>query len=93
MRGRFQPWPLALALAAPLLILLALLMALQRHGLDRLQVLPALLIGGSLMAYSVVARQRRRRALLLALRRDTLQTSPPASIYPTSSTSPLPRSR
>ena len=88
--ARLQPWPLALALAAPLLVLLALVMALQRHGLDRLQVLPAVLIGVSLMAYSLVAYQRRRRALLLALRRDTLPASPTS---PASSTSPLPRSR
>ncbi len=76
MSARSQPWPMALALAGPLLILLALLMALQRHGHERLQVLPALWIGGSLMAYSVLARQRRRRALLLALRRDILTSSP-----------------
>jgi len=76
MSARPQLWPVALALAAPLLILLALVMLLQRHGLDRLQVLPALLIGGGLMVFSLVARQRRRRALLLALRRDTL-VSPP----------------
>lgn len=75
MSARSQPWPVALALAAPLLILLALLMALQRHGLDRLQVLPALLIGGSLMAYSLVAYQRRRRSLLLALRRDSVRST------------------
>lgn len=78
MTSRLQLWSLALALAAPLLILLALLLALQRHGVDRLQVLPALLIGGSLMAFSVLARQRRRRALLLALRRDILTGSPGA---------------
>lgn len=78
MSSRLQLWSLALALAAPLLILLALLLALQRHGVDRLQVLPALLIGGSLMAFSVLARQRRRRALLLALRRDILTGSPGA---------------
>lgn len=75
MSTRTQLWPIALALAAPLLILLALLMLLQRHGLDRLQVLPAVAIGGSLMGYSLLARQRRRRALLLALRRDTLPSS------------------
>ena len=50
MSARSQLWPVALALAAPLLI------------------------GVSLMAYSLVAYQRRRRALLLALRRDTLPT-------------------
>jgi hypothetical protein len=71
MSPRAQLWPLVLALAAPLLILLALLLALQRHGVDRLQALPALLIGSSLMVVSVLARQRRRRALLLALRHDS----------------------
>jgi hypothetical protein len=69
--GRTGPgWDasLPLALAAPLLTLLSLLMLLQRHGLDRWQVLPALLIGISLMLFSLWSRQRRRRALLLALR-------------------------
>lgn len=62
----------SLALAAPLLVLLALLMLAQRHGLDRWQVLPALLIALSLMLFSIWSRQRRRRELLLALRRDRL---------------------
>lgn len=75
MSLRAQLWPLALALAAPLLILLALLVALQRHGLDRVAALPALLIGGSLMVVSVLARQRRRRTLLVALRRDSVLQS------------------
>lgn len=63
------------ALASPLLILLALLLLLARHGTDRLQVLPALLIGISLMVHALVGRQRRRRQQLLALRRERLASS------------------
>ncbi|MCP9926596.1 DUF3188 domain-containing protein [Cyanobium sp. CH-040] len=59
-----------LALSAPLLILVALVVLLQRQGRDRIQAVPALLIGGSLMVASRVRRQRRRRALLQALRQE-----------------------
>ncbi|MEB3172351.1 MAG: DUF3188 domain-containing protein [Cyanobacteriota bacterium] len=57
-----------LALAAPLLVLLALLALLTRTGPGRLQAVPALLIGMGLVGTSVVARRRQRRRLLLALR-------------------------
>ncbi|MGL6134734.1 MAG: DUF3188 domain-containing protein [Prochlorococcaceae cyanobacterium] len=56
--------------AAPLLILLALAVLLQRQGRDRIQALPALAIGSALVVASRVRRQRRRRALLLALRQE-----------------------
>ena len=59
-----------LALATPLLILVALLGLLSRQGRDRLQALPALLIGTGLLATSAVGRARRRRALLAALRSE-----------------------
>lgn len=59
-----------LVLSAPLLILLALVVLLQRQGRDRIQAVPALVIGGGLMVASRVRRQRRRRALLLALRQE-----------------------
>lgn len=69
------------ALASPLLILLALLLLLLgRQGTDRLQALPALLIGISLMVHALVARQRRRRQQLLALRRERLASSPVAPL-------------
>lgn len=68
------------ALASPLLILLALLLLLGRQGTDRLQALPALLIGISLMVHALVARQRRRRQQLLALRRERLASSPVAPL-------------
>jgi hypothetical protein len=57
-----------LALASPLLILLALLALLTRQDRDRLQALPALLIGTGLLATSAIGRGQRRRALLEALR-------------------------
>lgn len=57
-----------LALASPLLILLALLALLSRQGRERLQAVPALLIGTGLLATSAIGRSQRRRALLAALR-------------------------
>jgi hypothetical protein len=59
-----------LVLSAPLLILLALVVLLQRQGRDRIQAVPALVIGGGLLVASRVRRQRRRRALLLAFRQE-----------------------
>ena len=64
-----------LALSAPLLILLSLVLLLQRQGRERIQVLPALAIGASLAMSSRLNRRRRRRALLNALRQ---QPPPPA---------------
>ncbi|MEN9495013.1 MAG: DUF3188 domain-containing protein [Synechococcaceae bacterium WB4_1_0192] len=63
MRRRDLP-----ALASPLLILLGLQGVLLRHGSDRLQAVPALLIGVALLLQSAWSWRRRRRALLLALR-------------------------
>ena len=59
-----------LALSAPLLVLVALVVGLQRQGRDRLQALPALAIGSSLLITTRVQRHRRRRALLQALRQS-----------------------
>jgi hypothetical protein len=64
-RSRLQAW---LALAAPLLVLLALLALLVRSGSDRLQALPPLLIGIGLLLSSAAGRARQRRHLLVALR-------------------------
>ena len=57
-----------LALATPLLILLSLVGLMLRQGSDRLQALPALVIGIALLLQSAWSWRRRRRALLLALR-------------------------
>ena len=68
---RQRPWLRGwLALASPLLILLALLVLLQRRGVDRLPALPALLIGTGLLVTSALGRRRRRLELLAALRHD-----------------------
>lgn len=68
---RRRPWLRGwLALASPLLILLALLVLLQRRGVDRLPALPALLIGTGLLVTSALGWRRRRRELLAALRHD-----------------------
>jgi hypothetical protein len=56
-----------LALATPLLILLSLVGMALRQGSDRLQALPALVIGVALLLQSAMSWRRRRRALLMAL--------------------------
>lgn len=56
-----------LALATPLLILLSLAGMALRQGSDRLQALPALVIGVALLLQSTRSWRRRRRALLMAL--------------------------
>ncbi|HJN33430.1 MAG TPA: DUF3188 domain-containing protein [Prochlorococcus sp.] len=57
-----------LSLAAPLLIVLAMLALIHRQGSDRLQSLPAVLVGAGLIVTGAVGRRRRRRKLLVALR-------------------------
>lgn len=54
---------------APMLILLALLAIQQRQGKDRVQVLPAVLVGSGLIISSALGRQRRRARLLADLQR------------------------
>lgn len=62
---------LALALAGPMLLLLAFTVFLQRRGIDRLQALPAVVITAGLLTTAAVRRRQRRRSLLLALRQDS----------------------
>lgn len=62
---------MALALSAPLLILLALVSMASRRGNQRLEAVPALLIGTGLLVSSGVSRARRRRSLLEALQQAT----------------------
>jgi len=57
-----------LSLAAPLLIVLAMLCLMHRQGSDRLQSIPAVLVGAGLIISGAVGRRRRRSKLLLALR-------------------------
>lgn len=57
-----------LALAVPLLVLVGAVGLLLRQGSDRLQAIPALVIGIALLVQSGWSWRRRRRALLQALR-------------------------
>ncbi len=56
-----------LSLAAPLLIVLAMLCLMHRQGSDRLQSMPAVLVGAGLIISGAMGRRRRRSKLLLAL--------------------------
>ena len=63
------------SLGAPLLIILALVAVQQRQGRDRVQALPAALVGTGLVISSSIVR-RRQRARLLAALRSSRQPSP-----------------
>ncbi len=58
-----------LSLAAPFLIFLAIFGFLNRQGSDRLQALPALIVGAGLIISGAMNRSIRRRNLLFAIRR------------------------
>ena len=76
-RPRYPIGHVWLSLAAPLLTLLGLVAVLQRQGNDRLQALPAILVGLGLVISAIVGRRRRRYRLLMALRRITSDRSDP----------------
>ena len=65
------------SLGAPLLIVVALLAIQLRQGKDRVQVLPAVLVGSGLMISSALGRQRRRARLLADLQRARTPSSNP----------------
>jgi hypothetical protein len=67
MKRQVQIW---LSFGAPLLVLLAVLAAQQRQGSDKVQALPAVLVGSGLIISSAVGRRRRRGRLLDALSRS-----------------------
>ena len=64
-----------LSLAAPLLVLLGVVALLQREGADKLQSLPAILVGAGLVIHAVVGRRRRHHRLLVALRSNRFEES------------------
>lgn len=61
-------WNPLLSLAAPFLIVLALFGLLQREGRERVQVIPAISVGGGLIIASLIRRNRRRKMLLFKIR-------------------------
>jgi hypothetical protein len=66
---RRRPWLQTwLTLAAPLLVLLALVALLQRRGAERVVAVPSLLIGAGLLISNALHQGRRRRRLLETLR-------------------------
>jgi hypothetical protein len=78
--GRPAAWlPALLALSSPLLILLALVALIWRPPHERVQAVPALLIGMGLLSFSWIRRRRRRRDLLRALR-EARRRLPPGSV-------------
>ena len=60
------------SLGTPLLIILALVAVQQRQGRDRVQALPAALVGTGLVISSSIVRRRQRARLLAALRSSRL---------------------
>ena len=59
-----------ISFSAPLLILLAITGFSHREGKDKIQVLPALVVGSGLVLTGMVRRFRRRRMLLLEIKKD-----------------------
>ena len=59
-----------ISIAAPLLILLAITGFLHREGKDKIQAIPALVVGGGLVLTGAARRFRRRRMLFLEIKKD-----------------------
>ena len=58
-----------ISISAPLLILLAITGFLHREGKDKIQVIPALVVGSGLVLTGAVRRFRRRRMLFLEIKK------------------------
>ena len=59
-----------ISISAPLLILLAITGFLHREGKDKIQAIPALVVGGGLIFTGGVRRFRRRRMLFQEIKKD-----------------------
>ena len=59
-----------ISISAPLLILLSVTGFLHRQGKDKIQVIPALVVGSGLIFTGGVRRFRRRRMLFLEIKKD-----------------------
>ena len=59
-----------ISISAPLLILLAITGFLHREGKDKIQAIPALVVGNGLILTGVVRRYRRRRMLFLEIKKN-----------------------
>tara|TARA_Y100001968_G_scaffold42269_1_gene32310 strand:- start:92 stop:313 length:222 start_codon:yes stop_codon:yes gene_type:complete len=59
-----------ISISAPLLILLAITGFLHRESKDKIQAIPALVVGSGLVLTGAVRRFRRRRMLFLEIKKD-----------------------
>ena len=59
-----------ISISAPLLILLAITGFLHREGKEKIQVIPAFVVGSGLVLTGTIRRFRRRRMLLLEIKKD-----------------------
>ncbi len=59
-----------ISISAPLLVLLAITSFLHREGKDKIQAIPALVVGSGLVVNGAVRRFRRRRMLFLEVKKD-----------------------
>ena len=59
-----------ISISAPLLILLAITGFLHREGKDKIQVIPAFVVGSGLVFTGAVRRFRRRRMLFLEIKKE-----------------------
>ena len=59
-----------ISISAPLLILLAITGFVHREGKDKIQAIPALIVGSGLVLTGTIRRFRRRRLLLLEIKKD-----------------------
>ena len=59
-----------ISISAPLLIFLAITGYLHRDGKDKIQVIPALVVGSGLVFTGAIRRFRRRRMLFLEIKKD-----------------------
>ena len=59
-----------ISISAPLLILLAITGFLHRQGKDKIQAIPALMVGSGLVLTGTIRRFRRRRMLLLEIKKN-----------------------
>ena len=59
-----------ISISAPLLIVLAITGFLHREGKNKIQALPALVVGSGLVITGAVRRFRRRRMLFLEIKKD-----------------------
>ena len=59
-----------LSFAAPMLVLLALLGVIHREGRDRVQSLPAVIVGSGLIVAGAIRRSKRRKMLLIEIKKS-----------------------